>query len=338
MKKSGKRIVVNISIVIAGIFLIIAILEIMLRVFPDKYTHINNPYRYTKFLGEFKYGVPFHSYCEIYPVDRDNRKYYKKGSGIIKYNFNQFGARWIKPQNQEIRGDKKIFVIGDSFTLGFGLRYEDTYIYKTQALLREDGLKYDFINFSFPAADSRACLENYIKKRGMIRHNMLLYGMHLNDLLKFPTSYVICDIHGYETRIRNKSKLADFILKRLEKEKSWRENIEKLLDPSMLNSDYFVQNMDAIKQMDRETKRLGVDFAVVILPILADLREETFRPVYNRIKRLLDEYGIKYLDLTASVAGYEDISLWILPFDQHPNEIANSIFAQELRNFFKKYK
>lgn len=338
MKKSNKRILINISIIIAGIFLIITILEITFRIFPDKYAHINNPYQYTKFLGELKCGVPFHSYCEIYPIGFDARKYYKKSSGIIKYDFNQFGARWIKSQNQEINAEKKIFVVGDSFTLGFSLRYADAYIYKTQILLREDELSYDFINFSVPGANSKVCLENYIKKRDIIPHDMLLYGLHLNDLLPFSTSYVTCDIYRYETWVRNKSKLADFILKRVEKERSRQKNIEKLLDPSMLNSDYFVENMNAIKQMDRETKQQGIEFVVVILPILVDVQKGTFRPVYDRVKKLLDECGIKYLDITSSVVHYGDSSLWILPFDQHPNEIANAIFAQELRNFFKKYK
>ncbi len=338
MKKSGKRILINILIIIAGIFLIITILEITLRIFPDKYTHINNSYRYTKFLGELKHEVPFHSYCEIYPLDFDARKYYKKSSGIIKYDFNQFGARWIKSKNQEISGEKKIFVVGDSFTAGFGLRYADAYIYKAQNLLHEDGLSYDFVNFSVPGANSKTCLENYRKKRDLIPHDMLLYGLHLNDLLSFSTSYVICDIHRYETRIRNKSKLADFILKRVEKGRSRQKNIEKLLDPSKLSSDYFVENMNAIKQMDRETKQQGIEFVVVILPILVDVQKGTFRPVYDRIKKLLDECGIKYLDLTSSVVHYRDSNLWILPFHPHPNEIANAIFAQELRNFFKKYK
>jgi hypothetical protein len=90
--------------------------------------------------------------------------------------------------------------------------------------------------------------------------------------------------------------------------------------------------------MDRETRQQGIEFIVVILPILVDVQKGTFKPVYDRIKKILDECGIKYLDLTFSVVHYKDSNLWILPFDQHPNEIANAILAHEVRNFFKKYK
>jgi len=88
--------------------------------------------------------------------------------------------------------------------------------------------------------------------------------------------------------------------------------------------------------MKQEALANGSGFAVVILPVLIDLKFGTFNPVYNRIKALFDENDIMYFDLTSSVVAYSDKDLWILPFDQHPNEIANEIFTQKLRDFFIK--
>ena len=130
--------------------------------------------------------------------------------------------------------------------------------------------------------------------------------------------------------------ILDFIFKNMCKITSRRKNIKELLDPNNFKKEFFIENFKAVLSMKQEALTNGADFTVVILPVLIDLKSGTFNPVYNRIKTLFDENDIKYFDLTSAVAGYSDKYLWILPFDQHPNEIANEIFAQKLRDFFIK--
>lgn len=335
MSEKNKKIFINILVVQTGILFIIAVLEIAVRIFPDVELEINNPYKYTEIKGEVRLGIALHSYSEIYPLRFDKRGYYRKSNGVIDYNFNQFGARWIESREQKLRG-KTVVVVGDSFTYGFGLRYEDAYIFKLQNLLYKDKLYLDFINFSEPAANSQTCLDIYREKRNDMPHDMLIYGLHLNDLIEFSTSHVNCNIYRYDSWIRKKSKLADLILKKIEKKKSRRKNIKGLISPLRFETTYFTDNMNAIKQMNLEARQQDVDFFIVILPILVDVKEGAFTQVYDKIKRIFDRYGIKYFDLTPSVMAHDDdLNLWILPFDQHPNETANAIFARALSILLK---
>ena len=74
----------------------------------------------------------------------------------------------------------------------------------------------------------------------------------------------------------------------------------------------------------------GRRFVVVILPILVDVRAGTFAPVYAEIRRALDAARHPLHRPQRRPRGERDSSLWILPFDQHPNERAHAAFARRL--------
>jgi len=340
MKISSRRLLAklfqNILVTLASLLLLFVVFETALRIVPYREVQVNNPYRFTKVRGEADFGVPFHSYSEVYPLRFDKRRYYQKSNGVINYYFNQLGARWVGPEKQKLQR-KNALVVGDSLTYGFGVRYEDTYIFKLQNLLEEERIYMSFINFSVPASSSKECLEIYMREKEAVPHEVLIYGLHLNDLIAFPTSYVISDFHIYrwDIQMREKSKLVDFVLRKIEKIKTRHDNIQQLTSLSNFETDYFVNNMNAIKQMSLEAKKKNVRFFVVILPILADVRQDTFRSVYNKIRELFAEHNIESIDLTSSVMPHKDSDLWILPFDQHPNELANAPFAQKLHYLLK---
>ena len=205
-----------------------------------------------------------------------------------------------------------------------------------QNILHKDKICFGLINFSRNGYDSKRCLDIY-RRVNKIPHKIVLYCLHLNDLILFGTSYVVCidNFYDYTKWTGKSSRLIDFILKRIQKQKSRQKKIQELTNPLRFKDSKFINNIAAIKQMNIEAKQNGVDFYVVILPILIDIQKTTFKPVYNKIIEILNENNINYFDISSSVSSYRDSELWILPFDQHPNEIANAIFAQKLSIFLK---
>jgi len=333
--RGNKKTVSGIVLVCVSTFLTLFLFEIVLRLWPLREITMNDPYHYTMTTNEVKFGVPFYTYREIFPMQFDLRGYYKKSRGLIEYHFNQYGARWLKAEEQKI-GDQNVIVIGDSLTYGFGVRYEDAFIFKVQNSLNKTGIHLSFVNFSTPGFDSRECLDAYNRVKDKIPHRYVIYGLHVNDLIKFPTSYVTSKVRRIRIKVREWSKAMDFMLGQVEKIKSRHENIKKLLEPSNVWQHYFEDNMNAIKALKMETEKRNAEFLVVILPILVNVREETFRPVYDGIEAQLANNKIDFIDLSGSVSSYKDSELWIMPFDQHPNEIANQIFAEKLTSFLVK--
>lgn len=315
---------------LASLLLTLFALEVYLRIFPDKDFQTNNAYQYTKKIGKSAFQQPFHTMKELYPLQFDNRHYYENSGGLIHYNFDQFGARWLQPKHRDSIG-YNVFVLGDSFTLGFGLRYEDTYIYRLEDQLRKKEIPIHFWNFATPAANSKKCLSIYKECSSRFEHTLILYGLHLNDLIEFPTSYVInLNVTKKWWFLVERSKLLYFLAKKKSTYLDRKRRIQKLISPEVFQRPYFRSNLDAIVELDKEAKRQGRQLRIILLPILVDLKENTFRPVYQTIMTKLSTHGIQYYDLTGVLPPQKDSAYWILPFDQHPNEKANAIFAKEL--------
>jgi hypothetical protein len=306
-------------------------LEIYLRLVPPTDTQTNNEYKYRIRTGEKKFLVPYHSWHEKYPVKFDVRRYYEKSNYTVDYHFNQFGARWIEDRDQPLVGTV-FFVLGDSFSYGSGLQYEDTYIYKTQDLLAKMGTPYTFLNFAQSGADVLAGLGIYRSLPDSISHDAIVYGLHLNDLIRFDTSFVSKN-QALGLSIVKQSKFLEFISKKLNSSFGRYLKIKYLTSPEVFQKEKFKQNMRALVQLDAIARRRNIRFYVTILPVLIDVKKKTFTPVYLEIERILQEKGIKHIDLTGSLEAYEDRELWILPVDQHPNEIANEVFARSLASY-----
>ncbi len=313
---------------LAGAAVALLALEIGLRLRPPVDLPLNNPYQLTRLVGTRQFRTPFHSYREVYPLRFDHDGYYARSDGAVDYHFDQTGGRWSEPRVRDLQGDVGI-VVGDSFTLGFGVRYEDTYVFKTEQALQERGRRRHFLNFAEPGADARASLRNYLAVRDQQPHDLVLFGLHLNDLIHFPTSYVaMTGAHGRDTVAG--SRLLGFVARTLDERRDREAKIRELTDPAQLERPLFRDNMAAIEAMQRAATERGRRFIVVILPILVDLRTGTFAPVYAAIRGALAQRGIRYIDLSGAVDGNRDADLWILPFDQHPNERAHAAFARQL--------
>ncbi len=322
----------NLLLIVASLFFCFLAGELFFRLFPSKDIQTNNEYAYRKEIGNWKFLTPHHSLGEKYAEELDHRGYYKKHDYTIWFNFNQYGARWLTADEQQLQG-KVVLLLGDSYTYGSGIRYEDTYSYLLQESMRENGREFTVLNFGKSGANSETCLQNYNIVKDRAEHHFVLYSLHLNDLISFDTSYILRN-QAFGLPGSRRSKFIEFVLKRMNTYVGRQVKIKHLTSPEIFETNYYHENMKAIVALKDQAIAEGKQFRLALLPIFIDLQKDTFRPVYDGIKADLQERNIEFFDLTYGYESYSDASMWIFPVDQHPNEVANAIFAEQLTKEF----
>jgi lysophospholipase L1-like esterase len=105
---------------------------------------------------------------------------------------------------------RRVLVIGDSFTFGWGVNDQDTYPVRLQRLLSEDapGKRVEVINAGFAACYSPDTYYLYLKTEGLaLEPDLIIVGLFVgNDLdsqFAFENEWVEKDAGGLPARIRN---------------------------------------------------------------------------------------------------------------------------------------
>jgi len=317
----------NLAVSFVSLLVVLASLEIWLRLHPVADVQTNNEYYYrTRSGGGRRFGVPFNTWTERIDPAVDVRGYYAKTDYIVTYHFDQHGARWLESAMREPHG-RVVVVLGDSFTYGSGLHYEDAWVRQLERRLDAGGDPTSLYDFAESGADSRRCLAIYQALDASLPHDEVLYALNLNDVVSFGTSEVIRN-PMLGTPLDRYSSLVKFVLDRLNASIGRRLKLAYLTSPAVFERGHFRRNFPAIGELARAAADRGARFRIVLLPVLIDLEAEAFRPVYDELSRRLTAEGIPVLDITDSVRGRRDSDLWILPVDQHPNEVASALLAE----------
>ncbi|MGZ3650982.1 MAG: SGNH/GDSL hydrolase family protein [Bdellovibrionota bacterium] len=310
---------------LGSVMVVLLLLEAFVRVFPSQEFSVNSPYKYVQIRGIMKTSAPLWRYREVYPLEFDPRGYYRASGGNIDYYFDQYSGRWKEAEKRKL-GKRVVVALGDSLTYGFGLRFEDTFIARLSSLLRAD-----FVNLAREGGDVVSALAVYREHRAEVPHQAVVFGLHLNDLIEFPTSFVISNpLLRDDSFWQQHLHLLPYVLKKWDHSYGRAARLRRITDPAAFALPQFTKNFGALLQLRDLAAEKHRSFRVVILPVLVELKSHAFAAVFAELRRRLDEAGIAYVDLSGDWDQYNDQDLWITPFDQHPNEIANRIFADRI--------
>lgn len=259
---------------------------------------------------------------------------------------NEFGARDTEEFVKRLPdGEKRICFIGDSFTVGHGIKnIEDRFSNIIENKLNENSsIKYHVANLGDPGLEI-AQIE--ARTRGTIQQ-----GYQVDQLI-----YVMClnDIEGYDTESQEKlKKLGDVGPKNFFLKYSFLPNwlYFRYLQYSQKEvHDYYPHLARSYETFawtgfSRKLRDLagicesnGIKFSVVIFPFLHDLTaDSSFIAVHQKVKQFCEENQIPVVDLEPTMRKHADENLTVNRFDAHPNETANEYAAEAIyQGLFKE--
>lgn len=253
--------------------------------------------------------------------------------GCVFYSINNLGFRNNYPIGLKTPDLKRVAVVGDSFTYGFGVLEEDTFESKLEEMWKLEGIKVEVINAAEPAAalpEYRRILNEKVKG---LSPDILIVGINLNDIMTFNSSLIIEKIsRNYDWEIRKLSKLVDFFCYTMERRESSEENIKTILDS--LTPERLAAFEAFVKDLKQFANTQKTELYVIVHPIFFNLENYNFTSVHEKVDSILRNEGVAFHDFLEDFKGKKSEDYWITLNDQHPNEKAHQVYFDFL---FKEF-
>jgi len=268
--------------------------------------------------------------------DSNPRGYFDEGNGLT-YRMNNHGFRGRDVPKQKPEGVFRIMVLGDSFTFGEGVRLEDTFVARTERILRaEVGPQVEVLNFGLGGWGT--CSEFYYMIRAGIgfRPDLVLVVFTPND-----AGYEIgLDIWQnfravYEApEVFHRSYFVSWVYSRVARTILGRRYVEGLVEGALDERTEWTSVLAMLTRLKEILSRMGSEYAIVIFPFMYELSDDyPIAPIHELVGEAAREAGIPVLDLLPSFVGHSYTDLWVHPSDQHPNEKGHAIAAEAIARF-----
>lgn len=291
---------------------------------------------------------PGSTYLNIYASNP--RGYFPQDNTIVIAS-NRLGFRAQRPSDELPQGDVNIAFLGDSFTLGEGVRFEDTFAEQTARML-EDRLRdrklsvraWNFGMLAYNTTQEYSLLVSEVLPR---RPDIVVLGYVLNDP---ESAYFRIDPATGQLQVGDAgmfwvetarpaqslvytSRVAMLVWKLLHRLRTTGQLVHYYNWLFSEDNPDWARNRQSLLEIVRVCREHDTPLFVVCLPILYRLeRGYPFRNLHQRLKQLVAEAGedVTFVDALPVLENRSAESLWVHPSDQHPNEIAHRLIASAL--------
>jgi len=336
-----RALILKISVPLLGMLIPIAGAELFLRIKGDSATGWT-PQKQVQLLKEAKERYP--------PSAPLFKRVCKERPSLGRRNFTTLGMRLreyayplVKPA-----GSYRILGLGDSFAWGWGVPDNRLVFFKLLECwlrLKNPSRPVEVINASQPGS-AASYYQNYLESYGYsLDPDMVLISFNLNDAYIKHASITINkrpakrpeQEEGFLVR---HSRLVRFFYERIVRARVRREFIANVRDAFFLGPERAKRwqlaqaNLLAIASGCRQR---GIALKVIVFPLLVDLdRRYPFTREIDEIVRFCRQNEIDCINLLPTFLGKKSDLLWILPYDSHPNEVANRLAAETIFNYLNQ--
>ena len=295
-----------------------------------------------------KAQIPFYATDENFflgPISRTVRQSTPKGDYDVLVSFNQFGFRDTKDLRRSAPED--IFVVGDSFSLGWGVEERERY-----SNLLEEKLRRRVFNISI-SEDLRgyARLVHYSERCGATIRNLIIGVCMENDLRDYSDGKTSVELFrdqkhpGISSALGERVRAwcwshsalyigASYTLQRNATIRGWMEhvglarNIDQLTARAIPSEQVLASSRDELVQLAKGYRAL-----IVIIPSRAlwsgDNRERE-REVHDRFVQLLRQDGLDIVDLRPVFEQNPNPLDFYFKTDPHWNPTGHARAAKEI--------
>lgn len=232
----------------------------------------------------------------------------------------------VEKPNEKIR----IAVLGDSFTLGIGVKNHHTLPAQLGRKLEERGWPVEILNFGLSGSDTPTQVRLLTEFVHRFQPDFVVQVVFLNDA-QLQGTMEFLNAGRYFARVRRHSYLARLVLGTLEGRRGHHQMVQHYISGYSETSPGWRAMQSALRQANDLATSIEARYLVAIYPVLFRLDSRyPFLEIHSRLSDFLRSSNIDSVDLLEALSGQEDREMWVHAIDQHPNEVAHELAAHHL--------
>jgi lysophospholipase L1-like esterase len=255
----------------------------------------------------------------------------------VQFDTNSKGLRDREFSYEKPPGKLRIMMLGDSFTVGWGAKFEETFPKRIERLYADRGIQAEVINTGVGNYNTIQEVEYYLTEGYKYNPDIVVLNFTFNDAEPVPVSYP-------PPAILRMCYSCIFVVGRIDTlrreffgKKDWVHYYLGLYGDDgqakgWLDAKAYIAKLAAF------TEAHGTKLLIASLPELHDVQHYRLQKITDLVHEAADQNGVPFVDLLPYVQGIPSPELWVTPPDPHPNGLAHKLFAQGIFAALEKLK
>jgi lysophospholipase L1-like esterase len=237
------------------------------------------------------------------------------------------GLRGPEIAGKAADGTARIAFVGDSITMGWGVAEKETFAHQVIEGLVKAGRKVDGFNLGVGNYNTQQELTLFREVGAPLKPDIIVLAYFINDAEPMP-SYTDSDadwltnhsaawvVAGYRF---------DNLFRQFGEAPDWKRYYRDLYEPKAAG---WLQTEKSLGGFATTARELGAKLIVFNIPELRELKPYPFADITAKVRSVVEEDGVPFVDLLPTVENDNPASLWVTVPDPHPNGKAEIIFAK----------
>lgn len=232
-------------------------------------------------------------------------------------------------------GTKRILMLGDSITFGWGVAQNETLPARLEVEMKDLGQgPVEVINTGVGNYNTAMEVAAFVEHGLSYSPDIVVLNYFINDAEPTP---IYRDVpwlarHSYAYAVLGGA--WDGFKRRLAGEQDWRAYYAGLYSeaaPGWQNAEERIGELAAI------CRTRGIRLIISNIPELRELAPYPFADVALKLRAAAAANGIEYVDLLPAVEAEKPESLWVTAPDPHPNARAHALMARHLAAYLREH-
>ena len=251
-------------------------------------------------------------------IGLEHRSNVKKKLMNVEIKLNSQGFR----NNIDIdHSKKKILMLGDSITLGWGA--QNTFSYNLEKFLNSD---IQVINAGIGNTNTYMQIYNFFENYSKYNFDMIVLNFFVNDFERVIIKKSNLFVKNLYFISYFKAKILKILI-----ENSLIDNYENFYLKTIGDKEFVEVSLNLIEKLNEYCKKEKIIFVINYMPELRGMKNYK----YNKQIKILEDFskqnGIKFINSLDVLQNYEDETLWVTKEDSHYNDKAHLLVSKFLK-------